>query len=39
MSISRVLDQNGIFQACYVVEIYHSSLEPSICGVKNCEYK
>ena len=30
--ISRVPDQNGIFQACYMVEIYHSGLEPSICS-------
>ena len=27
--ISRVLDQNGISKACYIVEIYHSSLKPS----------
>ena len=26
---SRVTDQNGVSQACYVVEIYHSGLEPS----------
>ena len=29
--ISRVLDQSGISQACYIVEIYNSGLEPSIC--------
>ena len=28
--ISRVPDLNGISQACYIVEIYHSGLEPSI---------
>ena len=28
--ISRVPDQSGISQACYIVEIYHSGLEPSI---------
>ena len=26
--ISRVLDQNGISQECYLVEIYHSGPEP-----------
>ena len=26
---SRVPDQNGISQACYIVEIYHSGPEPS----------
>ena len=30
LSISRVPDQNGISQACYIVEIYHSGLELSI---------
>ena len=25
----RVLNQNGISQACYIVKIYHSGLEPS----------
>ena len=29
--ISRVLDQNGVSQACHIVEIYYSGLEPSIC--------
>ena len=29
--ISRVLDQNSISQACYIVEIHHSGPEPSIC--------
>ena len=28
--ISRVPDQKGISQACYIVEIYHSGLELSI---------
>ena len=28
--ISRVPDQNGLSQICYVVEIYHSGLESSI---------
>ena len=28
--ISRVPDQNGISQACYLVEIYHSGPRPSI---------
>ena len=28
--ISRVLDQNGISQACCIIKIYHSGLEPSI---------
>ena len=27
-SKSRVPDQNGVSQACYVVEIYHSGLKP-----------
>ena len=27
--MSRVLDQNGVSQACYIVEIYHSGMEPS----------
>ena len=26
---SRVPDQNGVFQACYIVEIYHSGPKPS----------
>ena len=26
---SRVLDQNGIWQACYIVKIYHSDPKPS----------
>ena len=29
-TILRGLDQNGISQACYIVEIYHSAPEPSI---------
>ena len=29
VSLSR--DQNGVSQACYIVEIYHSDLEPSLC--------
>ena len=29
--ISRVPDQNGISQACYIAEIHHSGLKPSIC--------
>ena len=29
--ILRVPDQNGISQACFIVEIYHSGPEPSIC--------
>ena len=29
--ILRVRDQNGISQACYIVEIYHSGPESSIC--------
>ena len=32
---SRVLKQNGISQACYIVEIYHSGPEPSISRVPN----
>ena len=28
--ISRVPHQNGISQACYIVEIYHSGPEPLI---------
>ena len=27
----RVLDKSGISQACYIVEISHSGLEPSMC--------
>ena len=30
MFISRVPDQSGVSQVCYIVEIYHSGLEPSI---------
>ena len=30
INIMRVSDQNGISQACYIVEIYHSGPEPSI---------
>ena len=30
MTILRVLDQNSIPQACYIVKIYHSGPEPSI---------
>ena len=30
-NISRVLDHNGISQACYIVEMYHSGPDPSIC--------
>ena len=29
-NISRVPDQNGISQACHIVEIHHSGPEPSI---------
>ena len=28
--VSRVPDQNGMSQACYIVKIYHSGPEPSI---------
>ena len=31
--ISRVPDQNGVSQACYTVEIYHSAPEPSMLTV------
>ena len=30
VTISRGLDQSGVFQACYIVKIYHSGLELSI---------
>ena len=30
MHISRVPDENGASQACYIVEIHHSGREPSI---------
>ena len=30
----RVLDQNGISQACYIVQIYQTGLEPSIYRCK-----
>ena len=30
MCIQRVPDQNGVSQECYILEIYHSGLEPSI---------
>ena len=33
--ISRVPDQNGISQACYIVMIYHSGQEPSISSFKD----
>ena len=29
-SISRVPDQNGVSQTCFIVEKHHSGLEPSI---------
>ena len=29
--VSRVPDQNGISQACYIVEIYHSGPDPCMC--------
>ena len=32
--ISRIPDQNGISKACYMVEIYHSGLEPSIRRIR-----
>ena len=32
MCISRIPDQNGISQVCYIVDIYHSGPEPLICG-------
>ena len=32
-SISRVPDQNGVSQACYIVEIFHSGSEPLKCSV------
>ena len=37
-NISRIPDQNGISQACYIVEIYHSGPESSIswCGSSIC---
>ena len=28
--ISRIPDQNGISQACYIIEVYHSGREPLI---------
>ena len=34
--IWRVPEQNGISQAFYVVEIYHSGVEPSICDCLGC---
>ena len=37
--ISRVPDQNGISQACFIVEIYHSGPEPSICKAVQSEQK
>ena len=33
MCLSRVLDQNDASQACYIVETYHSGLEPLICSL------
>ena len=37
LSSWRVPDQSGISQACYIVKIYHSGPEPSICSpwIKN----
>ena len=32
-SMWRVLDQKGISEVCYVVEIYHSGPEPSMCNM------
>ena len=29
--VSRVLNQNGISQACYIIKIYLSGLEPLVC--------
>ena len=31
--ISRVPDQNDTSQACYIIEIYQSCLEPLICKI------
>ena len=31
-NMSRVPDQNGISQACYRIEIYHSGPETSMCA-------
>ena len=33
--ITKVSDQNGISQACYIVEIHHSGREPLIICVKH----
>ena len=32
--ISKVVDQRGISQTCYVVEMYHSGRELSICSLQ-----
>ena len=32
MHNSRVPNQNGVSQACYIVEIHHSGRKPSICA-------